>query len=61
MNSERQSISKKSDCCVSAGRQTEETAEMAEFGAGSHTRQEERYAILLFLPLLGGKFSRVFL
>ena len=34
---------------------------MAEFSAGLQTRQEERYVILLFLLLLGGKFYEFFM
>ena len=34
---------------------------MAEFNAGLQTQQEERYAISLFLLLLGVSFTRFFM
>ena len=39
----------------------EGTAEIVEFGTGLQTRQEERYVIMLFLLLMGGKFCEFFL
>ena len=42
-------------------REREGTAEMAEFSAGMQTRQKERYVILLFLLLMGGKFYDFFM